>query len=97
MTPMEIVLEKNSFTEFNPMQKQVLKCNWKEKNLVISSPTASGKTIIAELFALNSIISKKKKVVYTCPLRALAFEHFNDFKKKIFKFENKSNYFHRGL
>ena len=79
------VLKANSFKEFNPMQCSVLKKNWKEKNLVIASPTASGKTIIAEIATLHSIISKKQKVIYTCPLRALATEHYNDLKKKYSK------------
>jgi helicase len=78
----KIVLEKNNFSEFNPMQKKVINSKWVEKNLVVSSPTASGKTIISELFALNSILNKKQKVLFTCPLRALASEHFNEFKEK---------------
>ncbi len=75
------VLEINGFKEFNPMQKKVVKKGL-GKSVVVSSPTASGKTIIAELFALESIINDSKKVMYTCPLRALASEHYTDFKKK---------------
>ncbi|MDO8647483.1 MAG: DEAD/DEAH box helicase [Candidatus Diapherotrites archaeon] len=78
----EVVLEANGFQEFNEMQLKVLKKDWKAKNIVVSAPTASGKTIAAELLALNSIIAKKRKAVYTCPLRALASEHFKDWKKK---------------
>ncbi|MBN2127502.1 MAG: DEAD/DEAH box helicase [Candidatus Diapherotrites archaeon] len=78
----KLVLKANGFNSFNPMQEKVVKSNWKEKNLVVSSPTASGKTVVAELFALNSILSKRKKVLFTCPLRALASEHFNEFKEK---------------
>ena len=78
----EFVLEANGFTSFNPMQRAVLKKGIFDKNLIVASPTASGKTIIAELAALHSIISNKKKVIYTCPLRALAQEHCSDFKKK---------------
>lgn len=78
----EIVLEANGFQEFNEVQQKALGKEWREKNLVVSAPTASGKTIVAELLALNSIISKRKKAVYTCPLRALASEHFKDWKKK---------------
>ena len=77
----QIVLESNGFASFNPMQKQVLEKGL-TNSLVISSPTASGKTIALELFALHSILSESKKVIYCCPLRALASEHFNDFKKK---------------
>jgi helicase len=75
-----IVLERNNFKEFNIVQKKSLdKLN---KNLIVSSPTASGKTIIAELFMLERVLKERKKVIYTCPLRALASEHYNDFKKK---------------
>ncbi len=81
----EQILELNGLEKFNPMQQLVLKQDWQKKSLVVSSPTASGKTLIAELLSLNSIINKKKKVVYTCPLRALASEHFSEFKKKYSK------------
>ena len=81
----QAVLDANSFPEFNPMQLSALKANPFEGNLIISSPTASGKTIIAELCALHSIMNNKRKVIYTCPLRALASEHYNDFKRKYAK------------
>ncbi|MDO8538071.1 MAG: DEAD/DEAH box helicase [archaeon] len=77
----QLVLDSNGFASFNPMQKAVLEKGL-NKSLIISSPTASGKTIALELFALQSILSESKKVIYCCPLRALASEHFNDFKKK---------------
>ncbi len=76
----EVVLKKNNFSDFNPVQKKAIEKGFK-KNLVVSSPTASGKTIIAELSMLENVLNKKK-VIYTCPLIALASEHYNDFKKK---------------
>jgi len=81
----KLVIDANNFANFNPMQKKALDIGIFDKSVVVSSPTAAGKTIIAELCSLNSIINNKKKVVYTCPLRALASEHFNDFKKKYSK------------
>ena len=78
-------LELSGIASFNPMQKQALKKGCLSKSLVVSSPTASGKTLLAELAALNSIINRKRKVVYTCPLRALASEHFSEFKKRYSK------------
>jgi len=77
----ELVLKANGFEKFNPMQEDCIRKGF-EKNLVVSSPTASGKTIIAELFMLEEVLNKNKKVIYTCPLRALASEHYSDFKKK---------------
>jgi helicase len=79
------VLQLNGFSQFNEMQQAVLKKNWAEKSLVISAPTASGKTLIAEIAALNCIVNRKRKVVYTCPLRALASEHYGEFKRKYSK------------
>jgi helicase len=49
------------------------------KNLLICTPTASGKTLIAEMAFLNSVA--KGKTLYVVPLRALASEKYTDFKK----------------
>ncbi|MGB9703182.1 MAG: DEAD/DEAH box helicase [Candidatus Micrarchaeales archaeon] len=51
------------------------------KNIVVSSPTASGKTIIAEIALLNSILRKKGKGVYVAPMRALVREKFEEFSR----------------
>lgn len=49
-------------------------------NLVLAIPTASGKTLIAELCMIKSILNKGK-AIYLVPLRALASEKFEEFKK----------------
>ena len=49
--------------------------------MVIAIPTASGKTFLAELCAIQHILSLKGKVIYLSPLKALASEKFNDFKR----------------
>ncbi len=49
------------------------------KNLVLASPTASGKTLIAELCALKQILENGGKVLYLTPLRALTWEKFEEF------------------
>lgn len=76
------VLELNNLGDFNSMQKKALGKDIFNSSIVVSAPTASGKTLIAEICALNSVINKRKKVVYTCPLRALANEHYSEFKRK---------------
>ncbi|MGB3907787.1 MAG: ATP-dependent DNA helicase [Methanomethylovorans sp.] len=50
------------------------------KNIVAAIPTASGKTLIAELAMLNSI-TKGGKALYIVPLRALASEKMDRFLK----------------
>ncbi|MDE1762174.1 MAG: DEAD/DEAH box helicase [Candidatus Micrarchaeota archaeon] len=53
----------------------------KGANVVISSPTASGKTLIAEMAAIRSIIGKGKKALYVAPMRALVSEKYEEFKQ----------------
>ena len=50
-------------------------------NLVLSSPTASGKTLIAELCALKHVLERRGKVLYLSPLRALAWEKYEGFQE----------------
>ena len=85
MEILELVKKHNGFNSFNPMQEKAINAGLLEHNIVVSSPTASGKTVVAEIASLNNILNKHKKVVYTCPLRALASEHYNDFKEKYSK------------
>ncbi|TAL58059.1 MAG: DEAD/DEAH box helicase, partial [Nanoarchaeota archaeon] len=52
------------------------------KSLLVCTPTSSGKTLIAELAMLKSILEGKGKAIYIVPLKALAAEKNKDFKKK---------------
>ena len=51
------------------------------KSVLVSAPTASGKTLIAMLGMLAHLPKNKSKIVYLSPLRALAAEKFTEFKK----------------
>lgn len=51
------------------------------KNLVLAVPTASGKTMVAELCALKHIMERGGKVLYLVPLKALATEKYEEFQK----------------
>jgi helicase len=46
-------------------------------------PTASGKTLIAELCLVKSILENQKRCLYIAPLKALASEKYKDFKKRL--------------
>ena len=77
----EIII-KSGIVELYPPQEDAVKAGALEgRNLVLASPTASGKTLVAELCALKHLVEKGGKVVYLTPLRALANEKFDDFKK----------------
>ena len=58
----ELVLNANKFPFFNPMQQECVKKGF-SKSLVVSAPTASGKTIVAELFTLETVLNENKKVI----------------------------------
>ena len=77
------ILEKEGINELRPAQEKSIKKGLLEgKNLLVCTPTASGKTLIAELAAINSIVECKGKAVYIVPLKALANEKFKEFKRK---------------
>ena len=70
-------------TELRPAQVKAVKAGLLEgKNLLVCTPTASGKTLIAELAAISAILNGKGKAVYIVPLKALASEKYNDFNKR---------------
>ena len=68
--------------ELNPPQKKAVEKGLLEyRNLVVASPTASGKTLIAELAFLKTIMEKRMKAIYIVPLKALAYEKYEDFSR----------------
>ncbi|MEM3374057.1 MAG: DEAD/DEAH box helicase [Candidatus Woesearchaeota archaeon] len=72
-----------SINELRPSQEKAIKAGLLErKNLLICTPTASGKTLIAEIAMLEGIYNNLGKAVYVVPLKALANEKFNEFKEK---------------
>jgi helicase len=76
------VMLKSGIAELYPPQEEAVNASVLDgKNLVLASPTASGKTLIAELCGLKHVLEKNGKVIYLSPLRALANEKFDDFKK----------------
>lgn len=51
------------------------------RNQIVATPTGSGKTLVAELAMLDTILNKNRKVIYIVPLKALASEKFKEFKE----------------
>ncbi|HVP26760.1 MAG TPA: DEAD/DEAH box helicase [Candidatus Bathyarchaeia archaeon] len=73
---------KEGIVELYPPQEEAIRAGALEgRKLVLASPTASGKTLVAELCALRHILEKNGKTMYLTPLRALASEKFEEFKK----------------
>jgi len=77
------VIEKEGIDDLRPCQEKAIDAGLLDyKSMLVCTPTASGKTLIAEIAALENITSGRGKVVYIVPLKALASEKFKLFKKR---------------
>lgn len=73
---------RSGIVDLYPPQEEALKTGvFEGRNLVLATPTASGKTLVAKFCALKHVLEKNGKTVYLTPLRALANEKFEEFKK----------------
>ena len=75
-------LKTEGYVELYPPQVDSISAGlFDEESMLVSAPTASGKTLIATLAMINYFGKNNGKVVYLSPLRALAAEKFSEFKK----------------
>ena len=75
-------LISQGFEKLYPPQAESVKAGLlKGKSILVSAPTASGKTLIAMLAMLSFVSKNNGKIIYLSPLRALAAEKFSEFKK----------------
>ena len=76
-------LDTEGISELRPAQAKSLKAGLLEgKSLLVCTPTASGKTLVAELAMMDSILKHKGRAVYIVPLKALASEKYKEFSRK---------------
>lgn len=73
---------RRGITELYPPQAACVEAGlFSGKNLLIAIPTASGKTLVAEM-AMHHQVARGGKCLYIVPLRALASEKFEEFSEK---------------
>jgi len=78
---LKTILNELGYKTLYPPQEEAVKQGLLEgKNLLVTTPTASGKTLIAMLATAKTVFDRNAKVVYLLPLRALASEKFNEFR-----------------
>ncbi|AIF68475.1 dynein regulation protein LC7 [Palaeococcus pacificus DY20341] len=76
------VLKRRGIEELYPPQADALKSGvLSGENLLLAIPTASGKTLVAEIVMLNKLFKEGGKAVYIVPLKALAEEKYREFKE----------------
>ncbi|MCS7139045.1 MAG: DEAD/DEAH box helicase, partial [Crenarchaeota archaeon] len=67
-------------TLYPPQEQAVRKGLFNGENLLLAVPTASGKTLVAQLAAIYKLKKEGGKTVYLVPLKAIAWEKYVDFK-----------------
>ena len=74
------LLSRLGYSSLYPPQEMALKYGILEgKSVLMTTPTASGKTLIA-MMAIYKALKRNRKAVYLTPLRALASEKYYDMK-----------------
>lgn len=77
-----LLYEKEGITQLYPPQAQSIEAGVLQgENAVLAFPTAAGKTLVAELAMLKQVLEKGGKALYLVPLKALASEKYDEFKK----------------
>ncbi len=80
------ILSEAGYGTLYPPQEEAIQAGILDgKNLVMAIPTAAGKTVVAEICMLKSILEGNGRCLYIVPLRALASEKYEDFRKKYSK------------
>ena len=64
--------------DLSSFQKYAIEAILLEQHVLITAHTGSGKTLPAE-FAIQHLVSKGKKVIYTSPIKALSNQKFYEF------------------
>ncbi|MGC9443920.1 MAG: DEAD/DEAH box helicase [Candidatus Methanospirareceae archaeon] len=81
---LEALLTQSAINELYPPQEEAIRAGLldSERNFIIATPTASGKTFLAELAMLQAILTGSGKCLYVVPLNALAYEKYQNFKER---------------
>src|SRR5512137_1245116 len=72
------ILKEQDISELYPPQAKALPHALKGENLVLSIPTASGKSLVAYLAIVHRLLIEGGKALYVVPLKALAREKYEE-------------------
>ena len=75
----DLIIQRGITSLYPPQVKTINQGLLDGENVVVAIPTASGKTLLAELAMLKAILTRGGKALYLVPLKALAAEKFGDF------------------
>ncbi|MFL5624435.1 MAG: DEAD/DEAH box helicase, partial [Ktedonobacteraceae bacterium] len=64
--------------ELDQFQKEAIRHLVEDRSVLVTAPTGTGKTLVAE-YAIWQALQRKKRVIYTTPLKALSNQKYQDF------------------
>src|SRR6056300_773447 len=67
--------------ELSDFQKYAIQSIVEGNHILVTAHTGSGKTLPAE-FAIEYLVGKGKKIIYTSPIKALSNQKFHEFSEK---------------
>jgi len=70
-------MKYKSFT-LDKFQEDAIHAMERNESVMVSAPTGSGKTLIAD-YIIDRDIKEGKKIIYTAPIKALSNQKFKDF------------------
>jgi len=85
LKPIIEIIQNTGIKKLYEHQRKGLRYALSGKNVLMATPTSSGKTLVAELSIINTVLNGKK-AIYLVPLKSLATEKYKDFKKKYSKY-----------
>ncbi|MCK4332723.1 MAG: DEAD/DEAH box helicase [Thermoplasmatales archaeon] len=75
------ILKEQGISKLYPPQAEAIPYALDGENIVLSIPTAAGKSLIAYLAIVHRLKKERGKALYVVPLRALAREKYEDLKE----------------
>lgn len=66
---------------YDAFQKQAIAAIEREASVFVAAPTGSGKTVLAD-YVIDRSLSRKQRVIYTAPIKALSNQKFRDFTQR---------------
>ena len=75
------IIKDDGIETLYPPQADAIPIIMKGKNLLLSIPTASGKSLVAYIAMIHKLLQKSGKALYVVPLIALAKEKYEELKK----------------
>lgn len=72
-----VVMEFHNF-KLDKFQEDSIRAIEKDDSVIVSAPTGSGKTLIAD-FIIDRELKGERRVIYTAPIKALSNQKFKDF------------------